>query len=89
MAISPLVPTSPGLAALEHLMEDVRLARADVQALRRAPVVHDRLFAARQSLLRALEAYAEALTVRHLPIPPKLRDELRLQREIRKQRIPF
>ena len=67
-------------------MADVRAAREEVGSLRGAPMMHDRLRSARQILLRAMEAYAAELTARRLPIPPQLRDELRLQRRIRTSR---
>ena len=35
-----------------------------------------------RQLLFCLEAYATALTDQHLPIPPTLRDELRLRRRL-------
>jgi hypothetical protein len=38
--------------------------------------------AARARLLAALEAYASALDARNLPIPRRLRDDLRLQRAL-------
>ena len=38
---------------------------------------------ARARLLAALEAYAAALDSRHLPLPPSIRDELRLRRGVR------
>lgn len=38
---------------------------------------------ARVRLLAALEAYAAALDSRHLPLPPSIRDELRLRRGVR------
>jgi hypothetical protein len=37
---------------------------------------------ARQALLISLEAYALGLSKRHLPVPPRLRDELFLQRQL-------
>lgn len=40
--------------------------------LRRGPIVHDRLLAARQALLMAMESYAAELTARGLPLPRKL-----------------
>ena len=49
----------------------------DVSASRCGPVVPERLLSARQSLLRAMEAYADELTARNLPIPWKLHGELR------------
>jgi hypothetical protein len=36
----------------------------------------------RRELLHSLEAYVAALTSRHLPVPPRLRDELSLQRAL-------
>jgi hypothetical protein len=71
-----------GAGALAVLFEELRSAREEVSRLRHAPVVHAEQLAARQSLLTALESYVSGLTARGLPIPWKLRDELRLQRGI-------
>lgn len=68
---------------LSELLADVQAAREEVRSLRGAPMVPDRLRSARQVLLQAMEAYAAGLTARRLPIPPQLRDEIRLQRRIR------
>lgn len=65
---------------LGWLSAEVRAAREQVAASRATTAVRGQLVPARQSLLRALEAYAAALTARRLPIPPRLRDELRLLR---------
>lgn len=70
---------SPSLA---ELAANIRVARQLVAAMRVAPVVQPMLLSARQALLRAMEAYALELTARRLPIPPQLRDDLRLQRDI-------
>jgi hypothetical protein len=78
---SPVQPEAPSLGVL---MGEIRAAREEVRTLRCAPVVPARLLSARQSLLHAMEAYADELTARHLPIPRKLRDDLRLQRDIRR-----
>jgi hypothetical protein len=85
------MPTAPPAPLQEsdriaRLMRDLQTSREQVRALRRPPVVYGRLLLARQSLLRAMEAYADELTARRLPIPTRLRDDLRLQREIRRQR---
>ena len=67
---------------LALLLDEVHKASDEVSRLRRAPLPPDRLAAARQSLLAALESYAAELTARRLPVPPRLRDDLRLQRSI-------
>jgi len=36
----------------------------------------------RRTLLKALEAYVDGLGRRQLPVPPRLRDELSLQRQL-------
>lgn len=41
---------------------------------------------ARTRLLAALEAYVAALESRHLPVPPTIRDELRIRRGMRGDR---
>jgi hypothetical protein len=83
MEIDTPAPTLP--PTLAELVEGIRSARAEVRLMRAAPVIQPNLLSARQRLLRAMEAYADELIVRHLPIPPRLRDELRLQREIRRR----
>lgn len=40
----------------------------------------------RSRLLTCLEAYSVALTARHLPIPPRIRDDLRLHRQFFRSR---
>ena len=73
--------------SLALLAEEMRVARERVRELRCGPpVVRDRLLAARQSLLVAMESYVAELTARRLPVPPKLRDDLRLQRDIGRPR---
>lgn len=75
------VPVESGQSrVLGWLSADVRSAREQVAASRATTAVNGQLAAARQWLLRALEAYAAALTERRLPVPPRLRDELRLLR---------
>jgi len=64
-------------------MSLVRAARGDVQILRAGRVDPALLLAARGVLLDALEGYAAELVRRGLPLPPGLRDDLRLQKAIR------
>jgi hypothetical protein len=76
-------PTTPSI--LIGLAGDIRVAREEVEARRRAPVDPPRLLWARQTLLSAMELYARELTARRLPVPRRLHDDLRLQRHIRRQ----
>lgn len=68
--------------SLEVLLETLLSARQDVRRLRRTPNDQRERHAAQQSLLIAMESYAAALTEQGLPMPWKLRDDLRLQRSI-------
>ena len=68
--------------SLALLAQDIRVAHHLVHELRRGPIVPDRLLAARQTLLMAMESYAAELTARGLPLPRKLHGDLRLQRDI-------
>ena len=86
MPADPLDAQLPTGRSLALLAEDMRLAQEAVRELRRGPVVHDRLLAARQCLLVAMESYAAELTARGLPIPRKLHGDLRLQQGIGRQR---
>lgn len=83
MEIDTAAPAPMPPPTLAELARDIRDARAKVRAMRAAPVVPPNLLSARQTLLRAMEVYAHELSVRRLPIPPRLRDDLRLQRDIR------
>ena len=83
---SPNEPSTLEPSTLHELAAAIRAARDEVLAMRAAPVVPGNLLSARQTLLRAMEAYADELTARRLPIPPQLRADLRLQRDIRRQR---
>jgi hypothetical protein len=83
-SVDRLVAGPPERRSLALLAEDVQVARAEVGQLRRAPVVPDRLLAARESLLRAMESYAAELGARGLPVPRQMRDDLRLQRSIQR-----
>ena len=64
-------------------MAQVSAARARVMQLRTGTVDRDLLQLAHGDLLEAMEQYAAELARRRLPIPPALRDDLRLYREIR------
>jgi hypothetical protein len=68
-----------GPAELNYLLQEVRSARANIEALR----AQTRSLAAnpeQRRLLESLENYVAALKARHLPVPPSIRDELALQR---------
>jgi hypothetical protein len=70
---------------LERLLNDVFVARHDVARVRSSPGV-DNLAAARRRLISALEGYTRALEASRLPVPYKIRDELRITRGCRLQR---
>lgn len=57
-------------------------ARREVQTLRRGAVDREQLLAARSVLLKALECLACELKAQQIPVPPWLRDDLRLQRRV-------
>lgn len=80
MLADPTAARPPDAGVLAVLFEELQCAREEVVKLRRAPVVHAQLLAARQSLLTALESYVAGLSANGLPIPWRLRDDLRLQR---------
>ena len=84
MEIDTAAVTPTAKPTLAELAGDVRAAREGVHAMRAAPVFQPSLLSARQTLLCAMEAYADELTARRLPIPPQLRDDLRLHRDIRR-----
>jgi hypothetical protein len=63
---------------LARLYADLVAARAAVQGYRHAPRVRGRRSDA--DLLECLEAYAAALDRYRLPVPGRVRDELRLRR---------
>lgn len=64
-------------------MSLVRAARGNVDVLRAGRVDPTLLLSARGVLLDSLESYAAELVRLRLPMPPGLRDDLRLQRGIR------
>jgi hypothetical protein len=83
MPADPIRAQPPGRRSLAVLLSELQDARDEVDRLRQPPIVREQLSAARQSLLMAMESYAAELTARGLPIPWKMRDELRLQRSVR------
>lgn len=88
LADLPVPP--PPRSQLGHLMSLVLAAREEVHALRAGKVDPSLLMAARGVLLDASENYAAELVRRGLPMPPALRDDLRLQRSIRgSQKRPY
>ena len=74
------LPTPIPRPTLTDLRFDIQAARETVRARRSTPVLPLQLASAHRILLAALEAYADELGRRRIPIPPRLRDELRLQR---------
>lgn len=78
------VPSEERPGTLTELAAAVRTARQAVQDLRRVvPVSARDLRVAQSSLLQALDAYVSELTVRRLPVPYRLRNDLRLHRQLR------
>lgn len=69
-----------GSQVLAELRRGMDLAREGVMAARRPPAGPSDLVEARADYLVAMLAYQEALSVYRLPIPPRLRDEVRLMR---------
>jgi hypothetical protein len=66
---------------LDALLTVLLTARDAMRAALRAnPADRNSQTSARRQLLRSLEAYTAALTARGLCAPPRLRDELALQR---------
>jgi hypothetical protein len=80
MTSTPPDPLHPD--PLAELRSRVTAARSQVRALRAGAVDRDQLQGAHALLLSAMEAYAAELDRRRLPIPPTLRDDIRLYREI-------
>lgn len=71
----------PNDVDLPSLLLDLIEARAAV-ARDSTPARNRRPTADQARLLACMEAYSAALTARQLPIPPRLRDELRLHRSL-------
>ena len=71
---------------LDRLLAVLFRARSDMRTeLASRPPDARRLLAARGRLLESLEAYTSGLAARNLSPPPKLRDELALQRNLASQ----
>jgi hypothetical protein len=77
--IHGLRPSVP-IRDLLELKSEVTVARETVRRRRRPPVVPADLTGAHADLTTALEAYTAELRRRRLPVPPHVRDELRLHR---------
>lgn len=82
----PLIPerqlSSSGRAMLAELYEVMATAQAEVATQRRPPSDANLLAIARSHQVLAMIAYEEALKSLHLPVPPRLRDDLRLLRRV-------
>ena len=72
-------PGRPNDVDLPSLLGDLQAART-LAAQDVTPGRNQRPSPQRAKLLACMEAYAAALTARRLPIPPRLRDDLRLLR---------
>lgn len=71
----------PSHRPLDVLWEELVSARAAVAEARQGPQGASSMTGpARHHLISALEAYTAELVAQNLPIPYKLRDDLRLQR---------
>lgn len=82
MSADPSEKPGSGGRSLTVLADHLRCARQEVVNLRAAVGSAQPLIAAHLSLLTALERYTAELVARRLPVPPRLRDELRLERSL-------
>lgn len=82
MKVGPTAPRAESPRSLTELAAEVRRARHHVLARRMSPATLQDLVKAQHALLQTMEAYVTELTARHLPIPHRLRDDLRLQRDL-------
>jgi hypothetical protein len=74
-------------AGLDFLLTALLNARTAMKAeLSSGPPVMQRQVVVRQELLASLEAYTTGLLARGLSAPPRLRDELALQRSLHSHR---
>ncbi|MDQ1706091.1 MAG: hypothetical protein QOF18_2457 [Frankiaceae bacterium] len=81
--MAQLRPNRQADPALDRLLDALVSGRsAMTRELRLIPPQARRQMFVRRELLHSLEAYVAALTSRHLPVPPRLRDELSLQRAL-------
>jgi hypothetical protein len=67
---------------LDGLLATLLGGRREMEADRHLPPQKERRSAVQHRLLAALESYTSALTARGLSAPPRLRDELALQRRL-------
>lgn len=67
---------------LQQLLEAVRDARSEHETMRARGVQRVYELEARREMLVALEEFVAALKQHGLPVPPRIRDELRLCRAI-------
>jgi hypothetical protein len=74
--------SSSGRVLLADLREAMANAQLEVANQRRPPSDANLLSIARSHHVAAMIAYEEALTALHLPVPPRLRDDLRLLRRV-------
>ena len=74
--------TSSGRVLLADLREAMATAQVEVANQRRPPSDANLLAIARSHHVAAMIAYEEALPALHLPVPPRLRDDLRLLRRL-------
>ena len=74
--------TLSGQLLLANLRDALVEAEHEVAMQRRAPCDAHLLALARRHHYSALDAYEQALTALKLPVPPRLRDELRLLRRL-------
>ncbi len=81
----PLDVPARGSRSLPALLEAVQSARQGVREARGLPLGRENLSTAHASLLKAMEHYTAHLTACGLPIPPSLRDDLRLERNLNGQ----
>jgi hypothetical protein len=72
--------SAPADVPLHTLLNRVIRARAELARERHANHGPAAMDGARAQMVLSLEAYTGALTIRHLPVPYALRDELRTQR---------
>lgn len=68
--------------SLEALMRRVHRARTAVDRSRNGRVAREELADARHELMLALQAYTSALERRKLPVPWRMRAELKLHRDL-------
>src|SRR3954462_7008487 len=74
------VPATHADADLHRLLAIVIDRRGAMHGELRLPVKNQRRAVVQRRLLAALESYTSALSARRLVVPPRLRDELALQR---------